>query len=115
MKIKKLALFFAFMLFTMASVFAHPPKKIELKFDVKTQQLDVKIYHSVSNKSEHYINNISIKVNTVEMRSTDYTKQDDGKIPTYHFTLKDVKAGDLIAVTAKCNKWGKKTKNLKVK
>ncbi len=115
MKIKKFGLLLAFMLFTTASIFAHPPKKIELKFDVKTQQLDVKIHHSVSNKSEHYIKNISIKVNTIEIRSTDYTKQDDGKIPTYHFILKGVKAGDLIAVTAKCNKWGKKTKNLEVK
>jgi len=114
MKIKKIGILFAFMLLIMG-VAAHPPQKIELKFDIKTQELNAKIDHSVRDINEHFINKISIKINGTEVLSKDYENQKDLKSDVYHFTLENVKAGDEIELTASCNKWGKKSKKLIVK
>ena len=114
MQIKKIMVFFAFVLFTI-NVSAHPPKKITLKFDIKTQELDARIDHSVKNKNEHFIEKITVKVNGTEVQSNDYTMQKDMKADVYRFVLKNVKAGDEVLLKASCNKWGKKSKKLIIK
>ena len=114
MQIKKIGILFVFVLLVLSAA-AHPPKKITLKFDVKTQELDVKIDHSVKNMNEHFIKKIVVKVNGTEVLSKDYSKQKDMKADVYRITLKNVNAGDEVELTASCNKWGKKSKKLVVK
>lgn len=114
MDIKKIGLLFTFVLMVL-SLTAHPPKKIILKFDIKTQELDVKVDHSVKDMNEHFIDKIIVKVNGTEVYSEEFNKQKDLKADVYRITLENVKAGDEIELTATCNKWGKKSKKLKVK
>lgn len=114
MEIKKIGLLFTLVIMVM-TLSAHPPKKITLKFDNKTQELDVRIDHSVKNKNEHFVDNIMVKINGTEVQSNDYTKQKDMKADVYRIVLENVKAGDEIELTASCNKWGKKSKKLTVK
>jgi len=113
MKLRKLVLVFSLLLFVMSAI-AHPPKKITLKFDFKTQELDANITHEVKDMNEHFIENITVTVNGNEVLSTDYKKQKDLKADVYRLKLENIKVGDLIELTASCNKWGKKSKSLTI-
>ena len=114
MQIRKIGIIFAFMLLVI-SVSAHPPKKITLKFDIKTQELDIKVDHSVKDMNDHFIEKLSVKVNGKEVYSEEFSKQKDLKADVYRILLENVKVGDEVELTASCNKWGKKSKKLTVK
>lgn len=111
---KKIAILFTFMLLVM-SLTAHPPKKITLRFDIKTQELDLKVNHSVKDMKDHFIKKITIKVNDNEVYSKSYTKQKDLKADVYRIRLENIKIGDKLELRARCNKWGKKSKKLIIK
>ena len=99
-------------LFVVSSTMAHPPKSITLKFDNKTQELDVKITHPVKDVKDHFIETILIKVNDSEVVKQVYKFQRDEKADVFRFKLEDLKSGDVIQLKANCSKWGKKNKSL---
>lgn len=113
MKLRKIILSFALILFAF-NVSAHPPKKITLKFDAKTQELDINIDHAVKDMNDHFVEKITVNINGTLVSTTEYKKQKDLKGDVYRIKLADIKVGDLIEVTANCNKWGKKSKKLTV-
>lgn len=111
MKPLKLGLVFVLMLIMMSAI-AHPPKKIALKFDMKSQELDVKIDHEVRDMNVHFIKNITVRVNGTKVLSQVYKKQKDLLADVYRFKLENIKVGDLVKVTATSNGWGKKRKKI---
>ena len=108
-------------LFTILTVFifslgamAHGPKKVNISFDKAKHTLTADIIHKVKNVEKHYISEITIFVNGEELLSKSYEKQLDKKHELAEFNLSDVKVGDIIKLTAKCNKFGKKSAELTV-
>ncbi|HAG16929.1 MAG TPA: hypothetical protein DCG69_10505 [Bacteroidales bacterium] len=111
MKKNGLILVFFFFLFTAMS---HPPKSLSLKFDLKTQELQVNIEHGVSDVADHYISNVVVMVNGKEALNQNYTNQKNKKGEDFVYKLENIKKDDLIEVTTTCVKWGKKSQTLTV-
>jgi sialic acid synthase SpsE len=111
MKKNGLILVFFFFLFAAMS---HPPKSLSLKFDLKSQELQVNIEHGVSDVTNHYISNVVVAVNGKEVLNQNYTIQKNNKSEDILFKLENINKNDLIEVTATCVKWGKKSQILTV-
>lgn len=111
---KKISLLFMLMFFVYAAN-ANPPKSVTLKFDLKSQDLDVNIIHQVNDITDHFIKTVTITVNGNEVVNEKYKKQKDSKGDVFRYTMENIKVGDVIKLTASCNKWGKKSKTLIIK
>jgi len=94
------------------TLMAHAPKKIILSFDRTSSTLTADIFHKVKNIDKHYISNITIYVNDVEVNTTSIEKQENKLSEIFEYQLKNVKEGDVIQLVAKCNKFGKKSAKL---
>ncbi|NOR86251.1 MAG: hypothetical protein GQ527_01440 [Bacteroidales bacterium] len=93
---------------------AHGPKKIQLTFNKENHTLSADIIHKVKNIEKHYISNITIYVNGEEVLSKDYEKQLDKGHELVKFDMEQLKDGDIVKLTAKCNKFGKKSAELTI-
>ncbi len=93
---------------------AHGPKKVNLSFDKANNTLTADIIHKVKNVEKHYISEITIYVNGEKVMSKTYEKQLDKAHELAEFNLADLKSGDIIKLSAKCNKFGKKSAELTI-
>ena len=95
-------------------VFALSPSKIELIYDDKAKVLHISLEHITKDPRRHYIRKITVTKNNEKPMEFHYSSQ-----PTTSSLSQDVsielKAKDTIAVTAICNKAGRKTETLKIK
>ncbi len=96
------------------SAMAHAPKKIELTFNKETKTLSADIFHKVKDVEEHYISDVIIYINDVEVQSSTYEKQANKLDEKLEFKLDNVKEGDIIKLKAKCNKFGSKSSKIVV-
>ncbi|MBN2238011.1 MAG: hypothetical protein JW729_10650 [Bacteroidales bacterium] len=110
---KKISLILVLLAFSFAAM-SNPPKKVTLKFDLKSQEIDVNIQHSVGDITDHFIENVVVKLNDQEVVNENYDKQKDTKGDLFRYKLENVKKGDVLEVTATCNKWGKKTSKITI-
>jgi hypothetical protein len=112
---KKQILFsFVAILFLSMSAIAHAPKKIELSFNKETKTLSADIFHKVKDVEEHFISDVIIYINDVEVQSSTYEKQANKLDEKLEFKLETVKEGDVIQLKAKCNKFGSKSSKITV-
>jgi len=109
----KKAILFIVVVFVASTLWAHSPKKLELKYSKVSKELSIKAPHKVKDVKKHYISYVLIKLNGEEKKKIEYTEQTSKKSFTVKIPL-DAKVDDAIEVTAKCNKLGKKTGTLKV-
>jgi len=109
---KKVILLIA-ILFVTSNLWAHSPKKLELIYAKGTKELSIKAAHKVKDVKKHYISYVLITLNGEEIKKVEYTEQTSKKSFTVKIPL-DAKVGDIIEVTAKCNKLGRKTGTLKI-
>lgn len=93
---------------------AHGPKKVKLSFDKTSSTLTADIAHKVKNVEKHYISKITIYVNGEEVKSKTYEKQTDKAHELAEFNIADLKSGDVLKLTAKCNKFGKKSAEITI-
>lgn len=103
------------LLLAIASLFAHPPVKIEAEFDLESHVLSVTYQHKVSSAEKHYIDEVSVKLNGEEILMQKLTIQADNTGGTLAYIIPDAKPGDTITVSAGCNKGGTKTATIEVK
>lgn len=96
------------------SVMAHAPKKIILEYNKETKTLSVDIIHKVKDVSTHYISDIIIYVNDIEVKTASLEKQAEKENEVAEYQLEDIKEGDEIKLVAKCNKFGKKSAKIVV-
>lgn len=96
------------------SSMAHAPKKIILKFNTETNTLSADIIHKVKDISSHYISDVIIYVNDVEVKKASFEKQAEKENEEAEYLLENIKVGDEIKLVAKCNKFGKKSAKLVV-
>jgi hypothetical protein len=102
---KKLAIFGVFLalMFIQASpVNAHTPSNIVVVYDFPTQELSVTVTHGVTDVNTHYIAQIVVEKNSVQVDSEAYTSQESttGMSETFSISAVD---GDTFRVTATCS------------
>jgi len=102
-------------LFAQLTVFAHSPSSIEAGYDNKKLQLHVKVYHSTTNPSGHYISKIVIVKNGAIVAEEKFVKQDNVDFEEHVFGITGIKPGDKIKVEAFCNISGFKSAMVEIK
>ena len=91
----------------------HSPSSMTLTYDNPTQNLTVAITHMVSDPSTHYVENVAIEKNDIEIISMDYTSQPSNQQISYVY-LVNTTEGDILKVTASCNQGGSITKEITI-
>jgi hypothetical protein len=94
------------------NVSAHPPSKLNLYYNEKSNELFVNITHVVS-IDDHYIKSVEIKINGVEFNNFNYYSQPDNSFISYIYNI-SANDGDVIQVKATCNQFGSLTRELTV-
>lgn len=108
--------FFVFILlvaFLAVPVTAHPPSAIALSYDPSAGQLTVDITHFVTNTSDHYIKEVVVRSGGQVVIADQYTSQPANARFTYQYPVKG-QQGEVLEVTATCNKYGSLTEQLQV-
>jgi hypothetical protein len=106
--------FLAILILIQASpVAAHPPSSMNLSYDFASQVLTVDVSHSVSDVNSHYIYEVVVEKNSVDVLTRDYTTQNStsGMSATYNIAADH---GDVLSVTAKCSQSGQMTDEVTV-
>ena len=111
----KKILFACAALFLFTSVLkADPPKKITLVYSAETKKLSIEVYHPVQKVEDHFIDMISISVDGKEVKVLKPLKQTNEKSELDVVLLPEIKAGSLVKVKARCNRFGTKSTDLKI-
>ena len=95
-------------------VFALSPSKIDLTYNDKAKVLHINLEHITKDPRRHYIRKITVTKNNEKPMEFHYTSQPTTSSLSQDVSL-DLKAKDTIAVSAICNKAGRKTETLKIK
>ena len=104
----KKVLFFtiALILSLTLSVYAHPPGDIEMSFNTENNMIEATIPHNSSDNSDHFINNVQVYLNGDLHIEQDFIMQTDKEVQYLHYMIPGAKAGDVIRLSAVCNKFG---------
>jgi hypothetical protein len=81
---------------------AHTPGPMTLEYDMETDILTVTVTHSTSDVNSHYIYEIVVEKNSVQVDIETYTNQSSASQVGATFTIAAVE-GDVLRVTAKCS------------
>ena len=115
MKINKGILFSASIILIVISISintqAHAPSLIELQYDFGTKNLDVTVFHTVTDVNTHYIEEIKIYVNDVLNQTETYTSQTLTSKHEDSFTV-NAAHNDVIKVQATCSISGTLTEEI---
>ncbi len=88
--------------------FAHPPHKIDLSFNLQDHVLTVVAEHDTKNVVKHRIGQIVVQLNGDEIIQQTFVIQLNPDEQKATYLIPGAKAGDEIAVIAKCSIYGKK-------
>jgi hypothetical protein len=97
---------FIVVLLITGNALANPPNKISAQYNADRHELIVIVEHLVTNRTEHFIKQISVSVNGFGMENRTFDFQVSRRhqsTPPFKLTLKP---GDRVEVFAKCNKFG---------
>ena len=107
-------LMFILMLTSQISVAeAHSPGPITLEYDSETDILTVTVTHSTADVNSHYIYEIVIEKNSVQVDIVTYTSQSSASQVVETFTIAAVD-GDVLEATAKCSVSGQDSEQITV-
>ncbi|MFX1485345.1 MAG: hypothetical protein ACFFCP_19400 [Promethearchaeota archaeon] len=92
-------------------VSAHNPTSIDLEYDDNTDTLLVNVNHPVpiANLPSHYIYNVVVEKNSVQVVSKDYVSEDNTITGLEDSISVSAVNGDILTVTARCTQLGIKT------
>jgi hypothetical protein len=83
------------------AITAHSPLPNSISYNYVDQELSVTFNHAVSDVNSHYIYQVVVEVNSVEVLTRDYTSQNTTSEFSAVYSIVAVE-GDYIEVTAKC-------------
>lgn len=89
---------------------AHSPKEVVLAYDQTKRTLEVRITHSVSDPSKHYISSVEITRDGKTISRNEYRSQ-PGENIVYSYPLEPFADG-IIEVKVTCSVFGSKTGKL---
>jgi len=92
---------------------AHPPSAMALEYDAARQTLIVAITHTVDDPSTHYVTRLELTRNGAPYLTEEYSNQPT-KSEFTHTLVVESGNGDLLGVTATCNRYGSIQKELTV-
>ena len=105
-------IFFAILFVLTDIVIAHPPSKININYEIQTNELIVNITHSVTTQ-DHYIESIKIFINEEKYNTFNYISQPSSKTFSYNYDI-IANNGDILKVIATCNQFGTLTREITV-
>jgi hypothetical protein len=85
-----------------------------LEYNINSEILTTSIIHTVSNPSSHYIESVTIRVNSVTVNTSLYTSQPTSSSFTYIYNNISANIGDIIELIAICNIAGSITRSIEV-
>jgi len=94
--------------------FAHPPQDIILNFNAENKTLSIGVAHVVKDSNDHFIKSITIKLNGKAWITQNFSSQMTLFAQAASYTTIDIKKGDLVEVTATCNKTGSLKKDFTI-
>ena len=92
---------------------AHTPGPMTLEYNEATDILTVSVTHVTDSPTTHYIYEIVVEKNSVQVDSQTYTSQSDPSEVVETFTI-DAEDGDVFRVTAKCSVAGQVSQQLTI-
>jgi hypothetical protein len=108
------SLFFLMVFLLSTTSLANSPSSMTLEYDNDTEVLTVSITHTVSNPATHFIESVTIEVNSVIIDTFLYTSQPTSSLFTYVYNNISANFGDTIEVSAICNLVGSITRSIQV-
>ncbi|MHA1964890.1 MAG: hypothetical protein ACXACG_04090 [Candidatus Thorarchaeota archaeon] len=101
-KLAILSVFLALVFIQATPVSAHPPGPMTLDYDFSSQIFTVQITHSVTDVNSHFIAQVRIEKNSVEVLTRTYSSQNttSGFSATYAIAAEH---GDVLSVRADCS------------
>jgi len=92
---------------------AHSPGPMTLEYNMDTDILTVTVTHVTADVNSHYVYEIVVLKNSIQVDIESYTSQSDSSqvIETFAIAAED---GDVLSVTAKCSVAGQVTEEITV-
>jgi hypothetical protein len=109
---KKTILFSLLMTFIPLFIKADPAKKVTLSYN--DGKLKIVAYHPVRNVKKHYIDKITITVDSKEVKVIKPTEQSNLQDETIEIVVPEIKTGSTVEVKTHCNEFGNKSAKLKM-
>lgn len=97
-----------------SSAFAHSPSSIKASYDQENQFLTVNVMHNTGNPKNHYIEEIEVKIADKTMLTQRFTVQYNNQEQLAMVFWPGLAGGSEITVKANCNRFGSKSKNIKL-
>lgn len=101
------------LLIQVAPATAHTPGPMTLDYSFSNQILTVTISHSVTDVNTHYIIQVVVEKNSVQVLTKDYTSQNTTSAFSATYAISAVH-GDVLSVTAVCSVSGQATDEVTV-
>ena len=108
MKRKTILSIILFLVLSSQLAFAHPPRKVDLSFNLQNHILIVVAVHDTKDVVKHRIGQITVQLNGDEIVQQTFVIQLNPDEQKATYLIPGAKAGDEIAVTAQCSIYGKK-------
>ncbi len=102
---KKMVILASIILLSVLCAKAHPPKKVNLTY--QNGKLKIEAIHKVSDPKNHYIDQIVINVDGVDVKTITPTSQNSNESQLEEVAI-DLKKGSNVKVSAHCCKFGTK-------
>jgi desulfoferrodoxin (superoxide reductase-like protein) len=100
--------------FAAASVLAHPPKRVELDFEIDEHLLKIRIDHEVKDIKSHYIEEIHVKLNDDVVIQQKFTSQQGEDHQEAIYMMTDAELKDKVTVIVYCSISGKKSRTIEI-
>lgn len=101
-------------LVTAGASLAHPPKDVQLDYNVDNHMLMVMATHDTKDATKHFVGTIQVDLNGEKVIEQKFKSQPTADMQMGHYLVNDAKVGDTLTVTATCNISGKKAVTLKI-
>jgi hypothetical protein len=95
------------------SLYAHAPEKVVLSYDQDTRALTAEVVHPVADPGRHFVDRIEVLLNGKRVIEKEPPRQTETGVSEV-FPLTDVKPGDIVKVTAFCNRGGEQSEQIKI-
>ena len=110
----RIFLVMAFALAGLTAAWAHPASAVKLEYDSVSRILKIIAAHDTKKPAEHYIRNVSVRLNGKEIIRQEFASQEDAAAQTVSYKIIDAKQGDTVEVTTVCNVFGKKKETIRL-
>lgn len=96
-----------------SGLYAHSPDKVVLSYDPEGRSLTVEAIHPVADPGRHFVNRLEVSLNGEKVLQTEPPRQNATGMKEVYL-LTDATPGDIVQVTAFCNRGGDRTGQIQI-